>query len=261
MRSGLLTRTPSAPPGFVCGAGLSARAGRVRRPSRSFTGLRGCLVAVPVLPARNCWVLAGSGRWLGWAEPWPLPGCSVRGGFGVLAWRCGPRGHRWPVGPGGRELSVDSDPAPRDSVERTLAAAAEALGQHVRDADGWCLGWLAVWGPVGVHRALYASRLGGGGTPQVRQSRAGLMGVWAGGTGPMRREPGHSNRIWEGNRMEDMGDFTFSDVTPPDWPGLGVNRGVAEPTSNGEPLARRWFPRQGKPDPAWVTRDNEKGTA
>jgi len=61
--------------------------------------------------------------------------------------------------------------------------------------------------------------------------------------------------------MEDMGDFTFSDVTPPDWPGLGVTRGLAEPTPGREPLARRWFPRQGEPDPAWVTRDDENGTA
>jgi hypothetical protein len=60
--------------------------------------------------------------------------------------------------------------------------------------------------------------------------------------------------------MEDRGDFTFSDATPPDWPGLTVTR-RQEPTTDRKPLARRWFPRQGKPDPAWVARDDENGTA
>jgi hypothetical protein len=38
---------------------------------------------------------------------------------------------------------VTSDPAGRDAM---LAAAAEVERQHVPDADGWCLGCLALWG-------------------------------------------------------------------------------------------------------------------
>jgi hypothetical protein len=38
---------------------------------------------------------------------------------------------------------VTNDPAGRDAI---LAAAAEVARQHVPDADGWCLGCLALWG-------------------------------------------------------------------------------------------------------------------
>jgi len=41
---------------------------------------------------------------------------------------------------------VDADPAARDATDRVIAAAAEVLRQHVPDADGWCLGCLALWG-------------------------------------------------------------------------------------------------------------------
>lgn len=63
------------------------------------------------------------------------------------AWRCGPRVHGWPFGPAGREITVDGDPADRDAaLARTLAAAADVVRAHVPDADGWCLGCLALWG-------------------------------------------------------------------------------------------------------------------
>jgi hypothetical protein len=41
---------------------------------------------------------------------------------------------------------VDVDPADRDGIARTVAAAGEVLRQHVPDADGWCLGCSASWG-------------------------------------------------------------------------------------------------------------------
>jgi hypothetical protein len=40
---------------------------------------------------------------------------------------------------------VEGDPAGRDAIERTLAAATEVLRQHTPDADGWCLGCLNIW--------------------------------------------------------------------------------------------------------------------
>ncbi len=41
---------------------------------------------------------------------------------------------------------MDGDPAARDTLARTLAAAAEVMRQHTPDADGWCRGCLALWG-------------------------------------------------------------------------------------------------------------------
>jgi hypothetical protein len=55
---------------------------------------------------------------------------------------------------------VDVDPADRDGIARTLAAADEVLRQHVPDAGGTCWGCLNVWGrlaPYPCQQARWAT--------------------------------------------------------------------------------------------------------
>jgi hypothetical protein len=60
--------------------------------------------------------------------------------------------------------------------------------------------------------------------------------------------------------VEDLPDFTFSDVTPLGWSGFSVTRDLGqEATPDRKPLARRWLPRQSTPDPSWVARDENSG--
>jgi hypothetical protein len=44
------------------------------------------------------------------------------------------------------EITVGSDPADGDGIQRLCAAAAEVLRQHAPDEDGWCTGCLGLWG-------------------------------------------------------------------------------------------------------------------
>jgi hypothetical protein len=43
-------------------------------------------------------------------------------------------------------VGAAGDPAGRDAIERTLAAATEILRLHTPDRDGWCHGCSALWG-------------------------------------------------------------------------------------------------------------------
>ncbi len=77
---------------------------------------------------------------------------------------------------------------------------------------------------------------------------------------PMRRKPSRSNGTRGERTVEESTDFAFSDVTPPEWQGFDVTRGLRqEPTPDRKPLARRWLSRQRTPEPAWVYRDDDAG--
>ncbi len=51
---------------------------------------------------------------------------------------------------------MDADPAARDAIERTLAAADEVLRQHIPDRGGTCWGCLELWGQLAPYPCLQA---------------------------------------------------------------------------------------------------------